>query len=171
LKKKQRAILKINQMNLKNIKINTQTPSATKKIGQILAQEILVSLKKQNRALVFGLIGDLGSGKTTFIQGLASGLKIKNKILSPTFVIFKKYKFFDISKKVCWFYHFDCYRINNLNDLLVIGLSEILNQKNAVVFFEWADKIKKALPKNYLLINFLHQGGNCRQINIGKNNT
>ncbi len=86
----------------------TTTPRQTKKLGEILAKEVLTphhffkkgdSYKKrmksgrgQKRALIIGLEGDLGGGKTTFLQGFAKGLGIKEKILSPTFVIVKKFR-------------------------------------------------------------------------------
>ena len=74
----------------KKFKILTKNPSQTKRLGKILAGELLKVSRK--RALVIGLIGDLGGGKTTFLQGLAIGLGIKKRILSPTFVIMKKFK-------------------------------------------------------------------------------
>jgi len=69
----------------------TDNPSQTKKLGERLAKKILMAAPKKT-AKVFGLEGNLGSGKTTFLQGFAKGLGIKGKILSPTFVILKRFK-------------------------------------------------------------------------------
>ncbi|OQX00782.1 hypothetical protein BWK69_00755, partial [Candidatus Parcubacteria bacterium A4] len=64
--------------------------SETKKIAKNLAEEILADGKRREGAIVLGLKGNLGGGKTTFTQGFAKGLRIKEKILSPTFNILKK---------------------------------------------------------------------------------
>ncbi|MBU1255478.1 tRNA (adenosine(37)-N6)-threonylcarbamoyltransferase complex ATPase subunit type 1 TsaE, partial [Patescibacteria group bacterium] len=74
-------------MNSKEI--ITKSDQETKELAGEIAQEMLG--RENSEALVIGLEGDLGSGKTTFIQGIAQGLGIKDKITSPTFVIMKKY--------------------------------------------------------------------------------
>ena len=73
------------------IKYLTEKPTQTKKIGEILAKEIFKT-RIEKRALILGLEGDLGGGKTTFLQGFAKGLGIKEKITSPTFVIIKRFQ-------------------------------------------------------------------------------
>ena len=70
-------------------KIISKNSSQTKKIGKSLAQKILRKGIHEDKAIILGLIGDLGGGKTTFLQGFAKGLDIKEKILSLTFVILK----------------------------------------------------------------------------------
>lgn len=136
---------------MNNIEIITENAKETQKVGEILAQEI----KKGQKALIIGLEGELGSGKTTFIQGLAKGLKIKERITSPTFVIMKK---------IGWFYHIDCYRVKS-KDLLDLGFREIISQPNLVVI-EWAEKIKKILPKNTFWIKFEYLDKNKRKMII-----
>ena len=71
----------------------------TRKIAKILLDKTLKRTAKQSRALVVGLSGDLGAGKTTFVQAVAKHLGIKNKINSPTFVIIKKYPLKKLSFK------------------------------------------------------------------------
>lgn len=128
----------------------------TKKLGEKLAEEILKS-KPLKRAFIIGLEGELGGGKTTFLQGFAKGLGIKEKILSPTFIIIRK---FQIPKskfkilKLKYFYHIDCYRIQKPEDLLVLGLREIISNPQNIVTIEWADCIKKILPKDILILKF-----------------
>ena len=73
----------------------TKSPSETKNLGERIAKKVLKT-KPKEKAFVIGLIGELGGGKTTFLQGFARGLGIKEKILSPSFVIMKR---FDISHK------------------------------------------------------------------------
>jgi len=89
----------------------------------------------------------LGSGKTTFVQGFLRGLGIKKKITSPTFVIAKNYK---------QAYHIDCYRIKKADELLKLGLREVLENPQNIVLIEWAEKIKKILPKNFVWLKFEH---------------
>lgn len=138
----------------------------TQKTGQILAEEILkFPIKKQ--ALVLGLEGDLGGGKTTFLQGFAKGLGIKEKITSPTFVIMRSY---DISKlkrqNKGKFFHLDCYRIQKEKEVLSLGFKEIINNPYNIVAVEWAERIKKIIPKDALIIKFDFINKNSREIVI-----
>jgi len=144
------------------IKLLSRNPAQTKKIGQILAKEILKT--KLKRAFVLGLVGDLGGGKTTFLQGFAKGLGIKEKILSPTFVILKKFKVKSLGFKV--FYHIDCYRIEKPKEILDLGFKEIVSDPKNIVAIEWADRIKKILPKKILILKFDFINRNQREIEI-----
>ncbi len=78
------------------------SPSQTEKLGRELAREILKA-PLQKGAVMIGLRGDLGGGKTTFLKGFARGLSIKKKILSPTFIIMRRFKIYDLPFKN--FYH------------------------------------------------------------------
>ena len=102
----------------------TRNYRQTQKLGERLAKEILKT-PLQKTAVILGLKGNLGGGKTTFLQGFAKGLGIKEKILSPTFVIMKKFQIAPVVKSTPWrgihdrwFYHFDCYRINKPEEIL-----------------------------------------------------
>src|SRR3989338_4024981 len=98
---------------------------------------------------VVALYGDLGSGKTTFVQGLAEGLGIKNRIISPTFIIIRMYAISDKRQATSGkkFYHIDLYRVENEKDIEGLGLEEIINNKNNIVVIEWAEKLKSYLPR------------------------
>jgi len=139
-----------------------QNQKQTGKLAKLLAREILKykkeCLPRGNRgALVFGLVGNLGAGKTTFIQAFAKGLGIKNKVTSPSFVLMKNYKNF---------YHIDCYRIKNHKDILALDFKEIISNPKNIIMIEWAEKIKKILPKNTIWIKFRILGKNGRKITI-----
>lgn len=119
-------------------------------------------------ATIIALVGNLGAGKTTFTQGFAEGLNIKEKIQSPTFVILKEYKLHrhKISKS-CFknFYHIDCYRLKNEKDAKTIGLEEILKDPENLVLIEWAERVKKILPKKQLMtVKFFHINEKTRKI-------
>jgi len=97
------------------------------------------------------LYGDLGMGKTTFVQGFAKGLGITSRLLSPTFIIVRRY---ELTKKFTFFYHMDLYRIHELHDMKELGLSEIFEDQKSIVIIEWADRLDGKLPKNRLDIRF-----------------
>lgn len=117
------------------------------------------SVETQNIAQDFGktlkggsvvcLYGELGAGKTTFVQGLARGLGIKNRIISPSFIIVRRYDLGLRNKdlKIKHFYHIDLYRLENENGLEGLGLDEILDDKKSIIAVEWAEKLGKKLPK------------------------
>lgn len=150
------------QSSMKSKKNITSSAKETRKIGEILAEEIIKTEKKQ--ALIIGMEGELGSGKTTFIQGLAKGLGIKEKITSPTFVILKKYKISSRIIKNAFFFHIDCYRIKS-KDLLELGFEEIAGNPQNIIVIEWGGRVKKIL-KNVLWIKFEYLGKNKRGITV-----
>lgn len=137
------------------LKVLSKNKEQTEKIAINLAKSI-----KDKRIIAFE--GDLGAGKTTFIQALAQGLNIKEKITSPTFVIFKKYKV-TRHKNIKWFYHFDLYRIQDPEEIIDLGFEEIITDKNSIIAIEWAEKIKKLLPKDILHIKIKYINKNTRQ--------
>lgn len=133
------------------VKYLTATPRQTKKLGEILAKEVLKTKLKKG-ALILGLEGDLGGGKTTFLQGFAKGLGIKEKILSPTFIILKKFKI--KNSKFKNFYHLDCYRIQKPKEILDLGFKKIISNPQNIITIEWADRIRQILPKKVIIIKF-----------------
>ena len=177
-------------------KIITKSKEETQKFAEILANNLLANsgLANKTGALILGLFGNLGAGKTTFTQGFAKRLGIKKKIISPTFVILKKFKItkkfqntnlksqtnskFKIinSKKLQLvtynqqlnLIHIDAYRIENPKELLVLNWNELIKNPQNIILVEWADKIKKILPKNYIKINFKFINENKREIIISK---
>lgn len=148
---------------MKQKEIITRNTGQTKKLGENLAKKILKSGIKKT-AVVLALQGELGSGKTTFLQGFAKGLKVKNKITSPTFVIYKKFLIYGSRN----FYHFDFYRLQRPKEILDLGFKEIiLNPKN-IVAIEWPEKIKKILPKSALVIKFEFINEKTRKLTTNK---
>jgi tRNA threonylcarbamoyladenosine biosynthesis protein TsaE len=111
---------------------------------------------------VLALSGDLGSGKTTFSQGFAQGLKINDRIVSPTFLIIRQYP---VPGKKNYFYHIDLYRMENI-DLKNSGLEEILSEPSNVVLIEWADKILEYLPETVKRIYLKKVSGDEHEITI-----
>ncbi len=145
----------------------TYSAAQTKNLGKKLAQKLLNSLPKE-RALVVALKGELGSGKTTFLQGFGKGLGIKSKILSPTFVILRKFQIPASNFK--YFYHIDCYRIKKPEELLILGFKEIISSPKNIVAIEWAEKVIKLLPEESIILKFDLEKKEERKIVIRSNN-
>lgn len=117
---------------------------------------------------VIALYGNLGSGKTTFMQGLAKGLGIKRNIISPTFIILRTYETIiknNISSNN-YLYHLDLYRIENESEVNGLGLFDIINRKDGITAIEWPDKVENVLPDNRINIYFEYIGDNIREIRI-----
>lgn len=95
------------------------------------------------------LYGDLGSGKTTFVQGMAKALGIKSKIISPTFIIVRSYQRTGRHKDsaIKSFYHIDLYRTQDERELKHVGMKDILEDTSAVAAIEWPEKLGTLLPE------------------------
>lgn len=102
-------------------------------------------------AKVVCLRGDLGSGKTTFVQGVARGLGVTSRLLSPTFIIVRRYA---IPQQTGELYHLDLYRTENEKDAEAIGFSDMISYPGAVVIIEWPERLEGLLPKKRTEINF-----------------
>ena len=142
-------------------KFTTNNFQETQVAGQSLAGKILAA-GPQKTAVVLGLKGELGAGKTTFLQGFAKGLGIKEGINSPTFVIMKRFMIYDLRFKN--FYHFDCYRVNDPEEMLPLGFKEIISNPENIVAIEWPEKIAGLLPKNVVPTTFSHMSEQRREI-------
>ena len=144
--------------------ITTTGAKQTQKIASLLAEELTrASRPVRDGACVISLMGDLGAGKTTFAQGVARALGVKERVLSPTFVLMKIYAL--KKKKFRHLIHIDCYRLASPRDLAHLGFKEILKDKDAVILIEWADRIKKILPPHTLWLKFSH-GAKAHQRSI-----
>jgi tRNA threonylcarbamoyladenosine biosynthesis protein TsaE len=137
-------------------------------VGQTykIAQNLLPRLVDFN---LICLYGDLGSGKTTFVQGLSQALGIKKRILSPTFVILREYKIKNSPSFISHYsslVHIDCYRIKSENNLKSIDLKELWSNPANLVIIEWAERIKGILPNKRIDIKFSYISEKERKIEI-----
>ena len=147
----------------------TNSSKETKRLGRDFAKVL-------EKGDVLYLYGDLGSGKTTFVRGLAEGLGVKQRIISPTFIIVRCYEFQTQNSKLKsqnhnsklksleQFYHIDLYRTESERDLEGLGIEEIINNKNNIVAIEWADKLKSFSPEKRIDIEFSYEKVNTRKI-------
>jgi tRNA threonylcarbamoyladenosine biosynthesis protein TsaE len=153
----------LNQNKMDRI-LQTSNLSQTQKLAEELAKTL-----KPGDFLAF--YGNLGSGKTTFIQGLAKGLGIERRIISPTFIIVRSYEISDqqlatSNQTARMFYHIDLYRTETKNDLLSVGLDQIIEDKNSIIALEWAEKMGEMLPKKRIEVNLENLGEDERKITI-----
>jgi tRNA threonylcarbamoyladenosine biosynthesis protein TsaE len=136
----------------------SKSETQTKNLAKKLARDF-------ESGRVIGLAGDLGSGKTQFVKGVAEYFKIKQHITSPTFVVVKIYnvprnvetqhcRVFTKRNRVKKIIHIDCYRLNSEQELLSLGVNEFFNNPNYLTIIEWADKIKNILPKDVFWVKF-----------------
>ncbi len=136
----------------------TTLPEQTFALGEKLAHKI-------KTGLILALIGDLGTGKTTFAQGLGAGLGLKELITSPSFIIMKVYPL-PKHKFLQYFCHIDAYRLKNSQELKAVGALDYFIDPKALVLIEWAEKIKDILPKNSQIITFSHLAPKKRLIKM-----
>ena len=110
------------------------------------AAQFAHTLKRDNAALVVALEGDLGAGKTTFVQGVARALGIKESVTSPTFVIQKTYPLqgSDFKQLV----HIDAYRLKGAHELEVLEWKDAVADPSNLIFIEWPERVAGALPTN-----------------------
>ncbi|MBU5668784.1 tRNA (adenosine(37)-N6)-threonylcarbamoyltransferase complex ATPase subunit type 1 TsaE [Peptoniphilus sp. MSJ-1] len=111
----------------------------TKKFGRLLGENL-------NPGDVLCLNGDLGAGKTTLTKSIAEGLGINDYVTSPTFTIVNEY-YGKIN-----LYHIDTYRLDDELDVDYLGFDEYF-YSDGVTVVEWAEKIREALPEEYMEIN------------------
>ena len=134
----------------------TTSPQETKEIGQRLAR----SLKGGE---VIALFGELGSGKTTFAQGLAKGLRIREVVTSPSFVLMNQFLIPGRKLKLC---HFDFYRLKKGAEQSPADLTDFLGGKEYISLIEWADRVAELLPPQTIKIYFKYISNNKRKIII-----
>lgn len=114
----------------------------------------MVGDRLSDGAVVITLSGDLGSGKTTLTQTIGKQLGIKNKIISPTFVIMKKYPL--KNKKFKELIHIDTYRLEKKEDIIHLGWEKIISENGNLVIVEWPELIEELIPQNAIKIKLVH---------------
>ncbi len=137
--------------------IKTTSSKKTQKAGEDFANKL-------KGGDVVALYGDLGSGKTVFVQGIAKGLGIDRRILSPTFVFMRSYPI-KMQGQDLIFYHLDLYRGERFGDFEALGMEEVFSPYSIVVI-EWADRIKNGLPKKRINVKFRQVDERTREIEI-----
>lgn len=123
-------------------------------LAELVLEKVHASQNLQ-AASVIALSGDLGTGKTTFVQTLAQVLQIEDVVTSPTFTVMKQYvvsqqNLYGIKQLV----HMDAYRIESIAELGPLRLTEILATPGILLCIEWAEKITEVLPQATIRMDF-----------------
>lgn len=129
-----------------------------------VAQDIIQKAKstKTDTATVITLEGDLGSGKTTLTQEISKILGVKESVISPTFVIMKKYEVVDdIFKHLI---HIDAYRLNESKELINLGWGNILADKTNLIIIEWPSQVPECIPAHACKLELKHAKDDTRVI-------
>jgi tRNA threonylcarbamoyladenosine biosynthesis protein TsaE len=168
------------------MEFNIESEKELKDVAEELQNSLFMKMALEQRtgkeygAIVIGLYGDLGSGKTTFTKRFAKQFGINAKdIISPTFVLQKRFDISEVdepAKKTTKtkrikhpfknFYHLDVYRIEDPKEIESIGWREITADPQNIILVEWADKISNLLPEGTIKIYFKSTGEESRNIKI-----
>ncbi len=131
-------------------------------VGNVLAA--LALLPEKDSATLVTLSGDLGSGKTTFVQEFARKLGINDVVQSPTYVLMKSYPFegdrtsFGRPRRYNRLVHIDAYRLETPEEFKTLRPEEFLNDPKALVLIEWPEKAGTLLPPVDITLRFSGEG-------------
>ena len=125
---------------MKSFEIISNSQTDTEKIAKLIAKYI------KNKDIII-LTGELGAGKTKFVEGFLSYFNLQDEISSPTFNIVNEYSTNNFN-----IYHFDVYRLEDIDEFFAIGGEEYFEK--GVCLIEWGETIQNILPKNYIQITF-----------------
>jgi tRNA threonylcarbamoyladenosine biosynthesis protein TsaE len=132
----------------------------TLKLGEQIGKNLVLP------CLVY-LEGDLGAGKTYFSKGIARGMGITDEITSPTFTLINEYSGNNID-----LYHLDLYRLDNLKQVLNLGIEDFIDAPNTAVLIEWAEKLENyKLSDSILEVKIFHQDTGRKFIIASENNS
>ncbi len=133
-------------------------------------QKIAADLAAKTNSAIIALEGELGAGKTTFVQAFAKALGVKAKIKSPTFNLIKKYPIPNASRFTFhaprFIYHIDCYRLKDHKEAIPLGIKDIFKEDDTIILIEWPERINEILPKNITRVHIDHIDKNKRKISI-----
>ena len=134
----------------------THSAEQTREVGHSIGAQLT-----PNQVICF--FGDLGAGKTTFIQGLTAGVlgTFPEEVNSPT------YTYLNIYRGNLALYHFDLYRLRDADEFLSMGFDEVFDA-GGVTCIEWTEKIASLVPENAICVKMTHLGGDERKIEISK---
>jgi tRNA threonylcarbamoyladenosine biosynthesis protein TsaE len=140
-------------LNSRSIEFISRSPEQTRRVGMRLGGML-------QTGDVIGLVGDLGSGKTTLVQGIASGWGSLDPVSSPTFVLVNVYRHPEGGK----LFHLDAYRLSGPAEAEDLDVTAMLDTGPLVV--EWAERIREVLPSDCLLMAMSYVDENCRDMII-----
>jgi tRNA threonylcarbamoyladenosine biosynthesis protein TsaE len=139
------------------MEILSTSTAETEKLAKTLADKV-------KPGMVLALFGDLGSGKTTFSSFLVKALGFDSRVQSPTFVIHRLYSSAVPNSAIKVIHHVDLYRLTSREDVLDVGLSEMLQEQDSLVLIEWPELAMDFLPQDVVKLYFTTIDENVRNI-------
>lgn len=130
----------------------TRSSDETRKAAAALAELLLPGD-------VVSLTGELGAGKTAFVQGAARSLGVEGPVVSPTFVLVREYR------GTMPVYHVDVYRLDRMQEVHDLGFEDLLDP-SGVVFVEWGDAVEALLPDSLLRVELISEDEETRQVTV-----
>ncbi len=121
--------------------VTSKSEAETFDIGKQFAGQL-------RRGDIVGLFGELGSGKTRFVQGVCAGLQVDEPVISPTFTLVNQYTGYNGDGRTLKIQHIDCYRLTSIDELIEIGMDEMLSS-NDICLIEWPQLIEPLIPDTY----------------------
>jgi len=141
----------------------SHNPQETATIAADLATQVVAKVPYAKHATVLALTGELGSGKTTFVQAFARALGIQARPKSPTFTLMHEYR---IPGSELSLWHLDCYRLDGRKDLEQLDLAPVLADPTNIVLIEWPERAGDILPRDRVIVRFGHGGQDKRSITV-----
>ena len=143
--------------NRQTLRVITRSPARTVELGLLLGRLL-------DRGDVVALYGELGSGKTMFVKGIALGCGVGSvsEVTSPTFILMNEYE------GRAPFYHFDAYRLCGADELMALGSHEYF-EADGICAVEWADRVAEALPADHLEVRARHVSDDRRGFDFSSN--
>ena len=149
------------------MEVITHSVEETNEYAAKFVEKLAQGASNSKEAVVVGLSGELGSGKTTFVKSVAKLFGLEQTVTSPTFVIEKIYKL--DNQPFEHLIHIDAYRLESEGELTSLGWNEIVQNAHNIIFIEWPENVKKILPEGMIQIRFEVAGENERSIKITHN--
>lgn len=124
------------------------------------AERTVRALETEEGAVILALSGDLGAGKTTFVQKVATVLGVHESVTSPTFVIMRSYA--TNHQRFAQLVHIDAYRLEHVDELGVLGFAELCTDPASLICIEWPERVSELLPASTKHITFSESGNAVR---------
>lgn len=169
--RKESAVGKIFVYTGGTMKILAKSVKETKAVAGRFLREV-AEKHNNRRAFVVGLSGNLGAGKTAFTKACAAAAGIKETVASPTFVLERVYKIPKrsiLAKTFDHFVHIDAYRLSGARELAHLGWKELIEDPRNLIFVEWLEVVKNAMPKDAIIVKFEHIDEKTRRIEYPSN--
>ncbi|MGM0482611.1 MAG: tRNA (adenosine(37)-N6)-threonylcarbamoyltransferase complex ATPase subunit type 1 TsaE [Patescibacteria group bacterium] len=133
------------------MEIVTESEEETREAAKEILGKI-INGQTRHKATVLALFGDLGSGKTVFVKGISEALGIKERVVSPTFIIERRYSV--NYERFSLLIHIDAYRLEKGDDLSALNWRQELEKKDRIVCLEWPENVKEELPRDIFSVYF-----------------